>query len=194
MVIGPRRVILIGTNPKYDAGKTRQHDYHRKGHGQDETAHKRTHRNGEQDRSMQQPSPQPVERRQHNCQNSGLHADKNGFEYSGILIGDIDHAERQHGDGARQNKKNAGNNTAAHPVQQPAKINGQLLRLWAGKQHAKIQCMQEPPFADPFHLGHHKPVHDGNLAGRTTKAEQADLEPDPDSHCERDCPFLQTSR
>ena len=41
------------------------------------------------------------------------------------------------------NKKCAGDNAAPRLVQQPADVNGQLLRFRAGKQHAKIQRVEK---------------------------------------------------
>ena len=67
--------------------------------------------------------------------------------------------------------------TAAVSSQQPAEIDGELLRLWARKQHAEIERVEKPLLADPFQFLDEKPVHHRDLPGRATKAKQADLQP-----------------
>ena len=77
-------------------------------------------------------------------------------------------------------------NTAKHTMKQPAKIDGELLRLRARKQHAEIQRMKKAAFTDPFQLVDKKPVHHRDLAGRPTETEKADLQPDQNSLGEAD--------
>ena len=49
------------------------------------------------------------------------------------------------GDDARQDEQNAGDEPAPGPVQQPADIDRELLRLGPRQQHAVVERMQEPP-------------------------------------------------
>ena len=47
-------------------------------------------------------------------------------------------------DEAGQDEQHAGDEAAARPVQQPADIGRELLRLGPGQQHAVVQRVQEP--------------------------------------------------
>ena len=95
-----------------------------------------------------------------------------------MLIGHIDHAEKQNRHRPRQHEQHPGDDAATHPMQQPSQIDGELLRLRPRQQHAEIQRMQKPLLADPFQLIDKKPVHHCDLSGRPAKAEKADFQPD----------------
>ena len=72
------------------------------------------------------------------------------------------------------------------PVQQPADIDRELLRLRPGQQHAVVQRMQEPALRDPVLLLDEDAVHDRDLAGRAAEAEQGDPQPDAQRFAEAD--------
>ena len=103
-----------------------------------------------------------------------------------MLIGDIDDAESKNSQSPGHHEQHPGDNTATHTMKQPAKIDGELLRLRARKQHAEIQRMKKAAFTDPFQLVDKKPVHHRDLAGRPTETEKADLQPDQNSLGEAD--------
>ena len=71
-------------------------------------------------------------------------------------------------------------------MQQPAEIDGELLRLRTGKQHAEIERVEKASFADPFELFDEQAMHDGNLPGRPAEAQQTDLQPYHQSMIETD--------
>ena len=92
----------------------------------------------------------------------------------------VDPAERHDGDDARQHEQDARDQAAPGPVQQPADVDGELLRLGARQQHAVVERVQEPRLADPALLLDQDAVHDRDLARRAAEAEGGD--PRPDAH------------
>ena len=62
---------------------------------------------------------------------------------------------------------------------EPADVNGELLRLGAGKQHAVVEGVEEPGFADPALLLDQDAMHHRDLAGGAAEAERSDAYPDP---------------
>ena len=63
------------------------------------------------------------------------------------------------------------------PMQQPADVGRELLRLGPGQQHAVVERVQEARLADPALLVDEHAVHQRDLTGRAAEAEQADLRP-----------------
>src|SRR6185437_5249573 len=70
-------------------------------------------------------------------------------------------------------------------MEQPANINGEFVRFRPRKQHAVIECMQEPGLADPTLLLDKDTVHDGDLACRSAEAEHRHACPGPKGFAER---------
>ena len=89
---------------------------------------------------------------------------------------------------ARQHEQDAGDQSADRPVQQPAEIDGELLRLRSRQQHAVVERVQEARLVDPALLVDDDPVHQRDLAGGPAEAEQADLQPRPERLAERTDP------
>ena len=76
-----------------------------------------------------------------------------------------------------QHEERPGDQPADRSVQEPADVDGQLLRLGPGKEHAVVEGVQEPPFPDPAQLVDQRAVHDRDLAGRA--AERLERNPEP---------------
>ncbi len=85
-----------------------------------------------------------------------------------------------------QDEQGPGHETADGPVQQPADVGGELLRLGPGQQHAVVEGVQESVFADPPLLVDQDAVHDRDLAGGPAEAERRDPNPYPDRFRKRD--------
>jgi hypothetical protein len=66
-------------------------------------------------------------------------------------------------------------------MQEPADIGGELLRLGAGQEHAEVQGVEKMAFWHPFPGFHDLFVHHRDLAGRTAKAYEPQLEPETES-------------
>ena len=81
--------------------------------------------------------------------------------------------------------KRPGNEAAMRAMQQPADVHRELLRFRSRQQHAVVQRMQEPIFADPALLVDQNAVHHRDLPGRPAEAEGGDLRPDADRLAKR---------
>ena len=66
---------------------------------------------------------------------------------------------------------------AADAIEEPPRVDRELLRLRAGQQGAVAQRVQEPPFTDPPLLVDEDAVHDRDLSRRTPERLQRDQEP-----------------
>ena len=66
--------------------------------------------------------------------------------------------------------KNApGDDAAPRAVHQPADVDGELLRLGAGQQHAVVERVQEALLAEPAPALDQLAVHDRDLPGRAAE-------------------------
>ena len=63
-------------------------------------------------------------------------------------------------------------------MKKPADIHGQLLGLRTGQEHTVIESIQEPLGAHPFSPFHQFLLHDGDLTGRASEADEAELQPE----------------
>ena len=66
-----------------------------------------------------------------------------------IAIGGVNETQSPQNEHRRDDKERAGHNAAPGFVQKPAAVDGELLRLGSGQEHAKIQRMQKARLADP---------------------------------------------
>ena len=94
-----------------------------------------------------------------------------------FTVGNVNPRQSDQHEQRRQHKQNTGHNAAPCFVHQPANVGGQLLGFWSGQYHAVIECMKKTFFRKPTPAHHQLFVHDGNLASRPTKADEAQLEP-----------------
>ena len=92
---------------------------------------------------------------------------------------DVDDAERQDREEARQHEQHPGDHPAARAVQQPAEVDRELLRLRPRQQHAEVERVQEPRLADPALLVDEDAVHHRDLPGRAAEGQRRDPQPDP---------------
>ena len=138
----------------------------------------------------------PAHGLQHDRQHRGLEPEEQGLDRADIAKSGIepgqDHDRRE----AWQHEQRAGDEAALGPVQQPADIGRELLRLRARQKHAVIERVQETRVADPPFLLDEDAVHEGDLTGRPAEAQQRDPRPDPNrlgqGHCR--CRILQFPR
>jgi hypothetical protein len=79
-------------------------------------------------------------------EHGGFDAEKGGLHQRDLAEVSVGDGEREHDRGAGQHEKKAGGETADRPVKPPADIGGELHRLGAGKQHAKVERVQEALF------------------------------------------------
>ena len=90
----------------------------------------------------------------------------------------VDPRQQQQDQQRRQHEQQPGCQPAHGAMHQPAQIGGELLRLGAGQQHAVIERMQKPAFADPAAARDQLGMHDRDLPGRAAEADEAQLQPE----------------
>ena len=91
----------------------------------------------------------------------------------------VQHAERKNHERAGQHEQHAGDDTTPCPVQQPADVYRELLRLRTGQQHAIVERVKESRLADPATLFDELSMHQCDLPGWTAEAHQSDSRPHP---------------
>ena len=70
-------------------------------------------------------------------------------------------------------------------MQKPADVDGELLRLRAGQQHAKIERVQKTGIVDPPFFLDQFGVHHGDLTAGSAKGNKAKLQPEPKRFAKR---------
>jgi hypothetical protein len=98
---------------------------------------------------------------------------------SQILISGVQNTQYEQTDETGDHEQSSGNDPAPCLMQKPADVRRQLLRLGTGQQHAIIECMQKPAFADPALFFHQVAVHHRDLARRAAEAVERHLDPKP---------------
>jgi len=91
---------------------------------------------------------------------------------------DVNPRKRKDRERARQNEQRARDQPPAHAVEQPADVCRQLLRLGPGQQHAKVERVEKPRFADPSLLVDQDAMHQRDLPCRPAETERRDPRPD----------------
>ena len=114
----------------------------------------------------------------HDRHHGRLQSVEQGRNDQQISKGCIDVTEEEEDKNGGKNEQAPCNRTSSHPVQQPADVGRQLLRLRAGQNHAVVQGIEKPLIAHPFPLLHQFMVHDGNLSGRAAEVDETKLEPE----------------
>ena len=89
----------------------------------------------------------------------------------------VDVTQRHNADDAGKYEQAAGYETANRPMHEPADVSGKLLRLGAWQQHAVVQRMEKPLLGNPSLLLDEDTMHDGDLSGRSAKAQERNSYP-----------------
>jgi hypothetical protein len=113
----------------------------------------------------------------HHRQHRRLQPEQQPLDHGHLVETGVEAGQPHHHHEAGQHEQCAGHHAAQRAVKQPADINGELLRLGAGQQHAIVECVEEPRLADPAFFIHQDAVHGGDLPGRAAETQQADPEP-----------------
>ena len=117
---------------------------------------------------------------------AGARPSEQAGEQRGVAEADVERRQAEQGQHAGQHEQGAGDQAAAEPVEQPADVDGQLLSLGAGEQHAVVEGVQESALPDPAFLVDQGALHDRDLPGRSAEGLQARSEPRLDGLPERD--------
>ena len=148
-----------------DEGRDRQRDQHRVG---------------------QRASPDPVHRLHHDRDHRRRQTGEQPDDQVGVTGGQVQDRQPQQREHAGEHEQDAGHEPAEGAVEQPAGVDGELLGLRAGQQHAVVQGVQEPALTDPALLVDQLVLHHRDLAGRTAEGLQRDREPRPGRLPQRD--------
>jgi hypothetical protein len=116
----------------------------------------------------------------------GCEPGEQGGDDGGLTETDVDRRQAEQCHNPGEHEQGAGDQATAHPVEEPADVDGQLLGLRAGQQCAVRQGVQEPPLPDPALLIDQGALHDRDLPGRAAERLQRDREPRPDRLTEWD--------
>ena len=130
--------------------------------------------------------PDAHDRFQHDRQHRRLQAEEQRLDHRHLAEPGVEPAQHHDGDESRQHEQGPGDQATPGPVQQPADVYRELLRLRSRQQHAVVERVQEPAVADPALLLDQDAVHHGDLAGRPAEAERGDLRPHAHRFAERD--------
>ena len=133
---------------------------------------------------LERAPPDPQQRLDDDHQHRRLDSEQRAVDPCDAAPERVKQAQAQHHQCAWQHEKDAGDEAAAHAVQRPADVCGELLRLRPGQQHAEIECMQKSRLIDPLFLVDQHAVHHGDLPGRPAEIDAAELEPQPECFAE----------
>jgi hypothetical protein len=121
----------------------------------------------------------------HHSHHRRLEAVEHRIHQARFVKSGVQDGKPKNGNEAGQDEEDAGDHAAERPVEQPADVDGELLRLGAREEHAVVEGVEEALLADPALLLHQRPVHDGDLPRRPAKGEERHLRPDPDGLAQR---------
>jgi hypothetical protein len=79
---------------------------------------------------------------------------------------------------SREEKEHARRYRTRRTVEEPAGVDGELVRLGTGEQHREVQRVEEPLLVDPATTLHEFLVHDRDLSGRAAEVDEAELDPE----------------
>jgi hypothetical protein len=150
------------------------------GHIQREDRHERRRRDAPQPVVFQGAAAYAVRRVQDQCRHGRFDAVKDARYHGQGAKSDVYPRQRHQNEKRRQYKQSPRDDAAPGAVHEPADVDGELLRLGPGQQHAVVQGVQKPLFTDPAFLLDQLGVHDGDLPGRAAKTDETELEPVPE--------------
>ncbi len=156
----------------------RRRDDERKRDGKEEDRDKGRRRDGDVVRPAQGALRHAEKRLDDDHEHGGLDAEKGRFHQRDLAEVCVSDGEREHDRGTGQHEEKAGGETADRPVEPPADVSGELHRLGAGKQHAKVKRMQEALFRNPAPLIDDEAMHQGDLSGGAAEGQEADFAPE----------------
>ena len=161
-----------------EANEPGNQDDQRKRRLQEKDADERGRRDDRERRGRERAPADADQCLDHDHQHGGLDAEQRAFHEADAAAVSVKQAQGQHHQRARHDEQDAGNEAAAHTMQQPADIGRELRCLGTGQQHAEIERVQETRLVDPFLFVDGHAVHQRDLSCRAAERQTADLEPD----------------
>ena len=176
-----------GQHPAQDPpGECRAGDHERERDPEQGQRAERRHGQAHQRRVQQRAPGDPHDGLRHDRDDRRREPEEERLHHGGLAVGDVDAREHQQCHGAGQDEQHAGNQRAAHAVEQPADVRRQLLRLGPRQQGAVGEGEEEALLADPAGLLDQHPLHHRDLARRAAEGLQGDREPHPRRGTQRD--------
>ncbi len=91
----------------------------------------------------------PVHGREYDSEDRSFQAHEEGLDSAKVAIESVKPRQHHNGEEARQHEEGPGNDPALRLVQEPPYVNGKLLGLGTGQQHAVVERVQEALLANP---------------------------------------------
>ena len=160
----------VACAPAKEAGDGGRKNDDRERNAKEEDRHERCRRDPAHDVVLQRARADAHDGLKHDCEHGGLQAEEQRLNKGDVAEQRIDPAQRHDRDQAGEHEQRASDKPALGLVEQPADVDGELLRLGAGQQHAIVERVKEPLLADPSPLLDQHAVHHRDLAGRAAEA------------------------
>jgi hypothetical protein len=137
-------------------------------------------REGHQDKVVERSLADSQDRLDHDGYDHGLHPVEQTVDRWHVGVGYRQVREQEQDEDRRYYEEGAGHDATKRPVQPPANVGGDLLRLGTGQEHAEVQRPEVLLLGDPALLLDKLPVHDRDLPGRTPEVDEPQLYPEPE--------------
>lgn len=154
----------------------REHD-RRKWHAQEVDADERGQGDGCVRGSAQRPSADLEDRGQDDRHDDGLEASEKPRDSRDRSEGGIDVGQAKQDENGGEHEQNPRGQSARRSVEQPADVDGELLRLGTRKQHAEVQGVKELLLGDPSALLDEIAMHHRDLTRRAPEVHEAKESP-----------------
>lgn len=167
-------------------GQTGGQDDERERHPEHGQREKRRDRQNDQDAVGQGAPTDPVDGLDHDGDDGGSRSGEQARDDSGRPRRQVEDGQPEQRKHAGQDEEDPGDEPTEGAVEQPPRVDRELLGLRAGQQHAVVQGVQEPALPDPTLLVDQLVLHDRDLSRRATERLHRDREPRPRRLPERD--------
>src|SRR5262245_40248658 len=137
-----------------------------KGHTKDEYRDERCRGERDHDLVFERPPPNPNHRLEHHRQHGGLKPEEEPHDDADLPVERVNEAESHYGDEPGQDEQRAGDETASGLMEKPTDVDGELLSLGTGQQHAVVEGMQKSILANPALLVDEDAMHHRDLPRR----------------------------
>ena len=115
---------------------------------------------------------------QDDCGDRGFDAVERARDLRHVAVRHVDPRQCDQDEKRWQHEQATGDDTAPRTMHEPADVGGELGRFRSGQHHAVVERMQKALLADPAAALDQLAVHDGDLPGRPTEADEAELQPE----------------
>jgi len=147
--------------------------HEREGHGKEKQGDERRDREAYEQVVVEGASGDPQDRLDHDRYDDGLHPVEKTPDRRHVGVGDRQVGEQPQHEDRGDHEEGASNYATQGPVQPPADVGGDLLRLGSWQKHAEVERPQVLPLRDPTLLLDQFPMHDRDLPRRPPEVDEA---------------------